>query len=387
MIDPAQISAYLQSAPPAPLHARLRDALAIQISNGTLKPGDALPSERILQEELGVSRATVRQALHGLIEAGLVQSVPGSGNYILGRQRTTVATPLSRENNIVGLIVSYPSFHIYYGQLAAAFNQHLRQGGYITDMALHNDRVQSLKEILDTMLQNNVRVFAINPPPTPDVIPLLDDLRARGALVQLLGRRVNYPECDYVGANNTQIGYQATQHLLQLGHTKIIYMGGAFYATNYERAGGYIRAMQEAGLTPRIFNVNVHRDLPVAPEYLPYLASDNTATAMWSEMVQRKITAAFCFNDDGAVWIYNEIRKFNLSVPRDISLVSVDNLPLYGYLDAPLTTFALPGEEVGRQAASLLLRRLTGENFPPQRIEIPARFVQRLSVASPRQLD
>jgi GntR family transcriptional regulator of arabinose operon len=386
MIDPAQISAYLQSASPAPLHARLRDALAIQISNGTLKPGDALPSERILQEELGVSRATVRQALHGLIEAGLVQSVPGSGNYILGRQRTTVAAPPPRENNVVGLIVSYPSFHIYYGQLAAAFNQRLRQGGWITDMALHNDRVDSLKEILDVMLQHNVRVFAINPPPTPDMISILDDLRARGALVQLLGRWVNYPACDFVGANNTQTGYQATRYLLELGHTKIIYMGGAYYATGYERAGGYIRAMQEAGLPPRIFNVHVQRDRELAPDYLPYLAADNSPAALWGEMVQRKVTAAFCFNDDGAAWIYNEIRKFNLSVPQDISLVSVDNLPSYGYLDAPLTTFALPGEEVGRRAADLLLRRLTGENFPPQKIEIPPRFVQRLSAAPPRKL-
>ena len=59
-------------------------------------------------------------------------------------------------------------------------------------------------------------------------------------------------------------------------------------------------------------------------------------------------------------------------------------MPFYGYFDAPLTTFALPGEEVGRQAAELMLRRIAGETFPPQRIHIPARFVQRLSTAPPR---
>ena len=101
-------------------------------------------------------------------------------------------------------------------------------------------------------------------------------------------------------------------------------------------------------------------------------------------MQRGEITGAFCFNDEGAAWIYNEIRKYNLQVPRDISLVSVDNMSFYGYFDAPLTTFALPGEEVGRQAAELLLRRVDGENFPPQNIRIPARFVQRLSTAAPR---
>ena len=120
-------------------------------------------------------------------------------------------------------------------------------------MALHNDRLDTLQENLSSMLLNNIRVFSINPPPYVDVAPLLDDLLTHGALVQLLGRWVDYPGCDYVGADNELIGYQATRHLIQLGHTKIIYQGGTTHPTGRDRAAGYVRAMQEGGLAPRIF--------------------------------------------------------------------------------------------------------------------------------------
>ncbi len=61
-------------------------------------------------------------------------------------------------------------------------------------------------------------------------------------------------------------------------------------------------------------------------------------------------------------------------MPGDVSLVGVDDLPYAEFFDAPLTTFALPGEEIGWQAAELLIRRLGGEQFPPQRIRVPSAF-------------
>ncbi len=87
----------------------------------------------------------------------------------------------------------------------------------------------------------------------------------------------------------------------------------------------------------------------------------------------------FSFNDQISTWFQKELRWLNLSIPRDVSLISVDNMPYAGFFDTPLTTFALPGEEIGTRAASLLLRRLVGDPFPPQRILLPARLIQRLS--------
>ena len=57
----------------------VRHALAEQIGSGRLRPGQRLGAERTLAAELGVSRATLRQALAALAESGVVRRVPGRG--------------------------------------------------------------------------------------------------------------------------------------------------------------------------------------------------------------------------------------------------------------------------------------------------------------------
>lgn len=65
-----------------PMYRQIADALREKISAGELKPGDALPTESILQETYGVSRVTVRQALKCLTDEQIVESIQGSGSYV-----------------------------------------------------------------------------------------------------------------------------------------------------------------------------------------------------------------------------------------------------------------------------------------------------------------
>jgi GntR family transcriptional repressor for pyruvate dehydrogenase complex len=58
------------------------DQIRKLIENGVLTPGDKLPTERVLAEELGVSRSSMREALTALEVMGIIDSKPGSGNYV-----------------------------------------------------------------------------------------------------------------------------------------------------------------------------------------------------------------------------------------------------------------------------------------------------------------
>ena len=60
-----------------------------QAQEGTLIPGQRLPSEADLAAEYGVARMTVRRAMRELRERGLVRTVPGKGNYIRAAQLTS----------------------------------------------------------------------------------------------------------------------------------------------------------------------------------------------------------------------------------------------------------------------------------------------------------
>ena len=73
-----------------PLYEQVRQSLATAISRGEYGPGDRLPSETTLAQEMGVNRLTVRRAIEELARAGLVQSRQGNrgappGEPVLGK--------------------------------------------------------------------------------------------------------------------------------------------------------------------------------------------------------------------------------------------------------------------------------------------------------------
>ena len=82
------LAPFLQSLDPAsaqPLYQQLQRALREAIERGALGPDDALPSERQLAADLGVSRITVRKAIDGLADEGLLVRRQGSGNFVGAR--------------------------------------------------------------------------------------------------------------------------------------------------------------------------------------------------------------------------------------------------------------------------------------------------------------
>src|ERR1700741_1415299 len=65
-----------------PLYDRVYRVIADAIERGDLAPGDRIPAERALCEQLGVSRVTVRRAFRRLAEDGLIVSGVGRGSFV-----------------------------------------------------------------------------------------------------------------------------------------------------------------------------------------------------------------------------------------------------------------------------------------------------------------
>lgn len=384
MLDIDRIQTEVGTSSPAPLYERLRTAINNQITDGTLKAGEALPSEREIQQVLEVSRSALRQAIRLLIEEGRLQSVPGAGTFVVEHIHKP-ANQSESHSRVIGVLAEASSFYLYYGQLASVFNHRLRQAGYHVDLALHNNNPDDFTRLVDSFLEVGATAVAINPPSWFDITAAIRQLQAAGIRVILIGRRMEFPDADYIGTDNRLLGYQATRHLIDLGHAQIINISIPKYSSAEDRAEGYVRAMLEAGLSPHIYlhPMNSYmEDLP-EPAHLAQYIEHGEPSQMWTDIVKQDITAAFCFNDETAIWVQKELRQFNLEVPKDISLVGVDHLPFV--FDVPLTTFALPGEEIGNKAAEILLRRLIDKDFPIQKIEIPAAFIQGLSTLPPQK--
>jgi len=384
-MDIERIKVMVQSITPAPLHHKLREAIQAQIMDGTLKPGETLPSERSMKKYFGVSRATVRQAVNSLIQDGFLQSVAGTGTFVL-----EVPTKL-QASGLIGLITSSPNFNFFYPQLTAAFNLGIRQSGYGLVMALHGENADTLSQVVDELLAQNVIALAITPPRYGDISHVLDRLRRGNIPLVFIGRDSPTKGFDVVTTDNEAVGYQATHHLIELGHRHIIHLGLLDYSTGNERAAGYQRAMREAGLPPHIYQLSEdphpHDTIAsgVPREHLVNPAHE-AVYQIWGTSDHAnnlpQPTAIFCFNDIVAMGAYKALRELRRAIPQDVSLISVDNLITVRHFEVPISTFALPGEAIGQHSAEILLKRLTEDVSRGEVLRLPAMFIPRASTAA-----
>jgi DNA-binding LacI/PurR family transcriptional regulator len=165
-------------------------------------------------------------------------------------------------------------------------------------------------------------------------------------------------------------GFVATTHLIQLGHQRIAYIGKTAPARDaIERIAGYRAALDAVGLTldPQL---QCDGDFTESDGY--------TATIALLELKEPP-TAIFAGNDRQAAGVYRALHERSLSVPDQMSVVGFDNLPYTEIMNPPLTTVHAPRLELGRTAASMLVRLINGEQLEMPRMVLPTHLVERQS--------
>jgi LacI family transcriptional regulator, galactose operon repressor len=187
---------------------------------------------------------------------------------------------------------------------------------------------------------------------------------------------VDLPDTDLVsiGATNWAGGLSATEHLISLGHRRIAVIGGPRdMLCTQARVDGYRAALERAG-------IEVDRDLI---RYGNFLHEGGFAAARDLLDLPSRPTAIFAGGDLQAMGAYEAARQADLSVPRDLSVVGFDDLPLCQWMSPPLTTVRQPLEEMGRTAARTLFQQLDGQVPVSPRIELTTELRVRLSTAPP----
>ena len=162
--------------------------------------------------------------------------------------------------------------------------------------------------------------------------------------------------CPGVLVDNVEVGRQATQHLLDLGHRRIAFFGDDLdemhgFTAAVDRHRGYDLTLREAGIEPDPALVAAHRVLrstAARPPLHRMFGQRPTAGEL--------PTAIFAVSDEVAMGVLYAAREHGLKVPRDLSVVGVDGHDFAYLFD--LTTVSQPVRDQGRIAARLLLEQV-----------------------------
>lgn len=201
-------------------------------------------------------------------------------------------------------------------------------------------------------------------------VDLIETLKAEMPVVAI-DRRVPGVALDFVGTDNLQGAYEATQHLIAQGHTRIAHLTGMETTeAAADRLRGYQQALCDAGLEFNPRNLILLRDggrrLDSSQMRLLFTSPDAP-------------TAVFLLADFWAPPLVAELRRLALRVPEDVALVGFDDVVPPGLDDLGLTTMAQDFDGIGKTAGSLILRRLADPQAPFVTEVFPARLVVRHS--------
>lgn len=177
------------------------------------------------------------------------------------------------------------------------------------------------------------------------------------------GRTLKAPGLYSLNFDNFEGGRLATQHLLDLGHRRIVFIKGVEqHADANERLRGYRAALESAGLV-------YDPDLVVPGDFL-----ESGGLQAVNQLLERHVvfSAIFAANDQMAFGAALGLYRHGLRVPDDVSLVGFDDLPVSMYALPPLTSVHESAYELGCLAASSILQLMEG-NTPTG--EVPAPFL------------
>jgi DNA-binding LacI/PurR family transcriptional regulator len=188
--------------------------------------------------------------------------------------------------------------------------------------------------------------------------------------VVLLNRRV--PGRATVSVDSADGMRQAMEHLAALGHTRCAFVSGPRRSwSNQQRLRGLRAAARAAGA--ELMTIG-----PVAPQFGGGVEAAEPVLAGGA-------TAVLAYNDLVAAGVLSRLAELDVEVPRELSVIGFDDIPLAAMLTPALTTVAAPTVRAGGAAVETLLARLETGTEPPAAADhqLPATLVVRSSTAAP----
>jgi len=327
------------------------------------------PTIRDVASLAGVSHQTVSRVINGsegvlpetraLVEAAIAE---------MGYRPNAIARSMARGQTRTLACISPNLTDFTFASVIEGAEVEARQHGYFMLSSSASDP-EAFRELVDELVGHR-RVdglIVINPYSderfeyTPKDFPLV-----------FIGASAHEKNICSVSLDDEKVAYEATRHLIVLGHTKIALVTGPMEEDcSQDRAEGYRRAMSEAGIA-------LDESMVIEGDWSATSGQD----ALLSFVKQGRVpTAVFAQNDRMAMGVLRAARDMNIKVPTQLAVIGVDDMPLSSYFDPPLTTMRQDIPRIGREATRMLLDMIQKKTTETCDLKLNAELVVRQSTS------
>jgi len=174
----------------------------------------------------------------------------------------------------------------------------------------------------------------------------------------------------YVDIDNEDIAYKATHELLERGHKRIALINGPDYMTySVDLLSGYKRALSE-------YNI----DLKQAYVLNTNLVFSDSKPSDYEFITQNDISAIICANDNLALGIVGFLKAKNLSIPDDVSLMTLNYNSWFSLLTPSLAGVDMRSSQLAIEATNMLLALMFDKSIEPRKVLLKSEMIKGDSI-------
>ena len=322
-------------------------------------------------KEAGVSITTVSHVINKtrFVSDELVTRV-NSAIRKLHYQPSNLARGLrTKSSGAIGIVIP-DSTNPFFAEVVRGIEDHCYKKGYSAFLCNSDSDVEKEYCYLQILREKSVDgIVLVSSGDNKDSHELLGKSNIPYVIID---REVPFLYADSVLIDNYRGGYQATSHLISLGHKSIGCITGPSQVTpSWQRREGYTRALQDHGLP-------VEEALIIQGDFRS--GSGGDGLHQFLEM-KSPPTAIFACNDIMAIGAMAAARKLGISVPDQMSIIGFDDIALAALVVPQLTTISQPKKLLGKTGAELLLRRVKKEQADKEVIVLQPELIIRNSTA------
>jgi len=340
-----------------PKYQVIIDDIKSHILSGTYSVGTQIPTESALQDSYNVSRQTVRKAILELSNEGFLRSEKGSGTYVSNQYR--IRSGGHTATRTIGVITTYISDYIF-PSIIRGIESRLNEDNYSLLLASTNNDVAQEKKALEMMLSYGVEGLIVEPTKSnlynPNIAYYLS-FKEQDVPFTMINAFYEELEVPFFRLDDVQSSYLATRELIAKGHTQIGIIAKMDDLQGKYRMKGYIKALGEAKLRfhpEQVLSFDTDSK-PDLAQHLDTFLKEN----------RDMMTAIVCYNDEVGLEVVHVCRRLEISIPDDMSIIGQDNSYIAKNASIKLTTLTHPQEQMGRDAAEWIIKKLQGKKDLP----------------------
>lgn len=327
-----------------------------------------------ISKEAGVSTATVSHVINGtrFVSEPLKKKVNDVIEE-LGYQPNRIARSLvMQKTQTIGVIIS-DILNPFYTAVVRGLEDATSDLGYNVVLCNTDEDINKEIRYLRVLLEKRVDGIALATSFQGDQHPLLRQM-SQIPLVTIV-RKMKKLKSDAVFADNIGGTYEAIEHLVSLGHKRIgVISGPSGLSSGQERLEGVLKAFTKYGITPN--------DAWMATGDFKRESGYVLAKGILS--LKDRPTALFVSNSQMTLGALQAFRELGVKIPKDMSIVGMDDTEWSVLLDPPLTVIYQSPYDMGNNAGKMLLQRIFKNQKRFKTNVIPAKLIERGSSRPPR---